>query len=161
MVSLNLKRCGVASASSPATIFEFHQQRGNLGWLTCEARYDRGKLPILSLLQSNPQALRFCGHIGRSAFADFEIDSATIAQHRSLQRRSIKQSHFQSLHFTACCFNPNPTRKRGILWDCTSHIQGIPTNPSLRIRHAFRIRIGHYHRHNDSSTERCNRADER
>ena len=120
MVSLNLKRCGVAGATCPTAVLQVHQQRCNLGWLTCEARHDRCKLSILSLFQSYSESLRFCWHIGRSAFADFEIASATIAQHRSLQRRSIKQSHFQSLHFTACCFNPNPTRKRGILWDCTS-----------------------------------------
>lgn len=50
MVSLNLKRRGVASATSPALILEFHQQRSDLGRLTREARYDRGKLAILSLL---------------------------------------------------------------------------------------------------------------
>lgn len=139
MVSLNLKRCGIASATGPATILQFHQQQVNLCWLTSEARYHRRKLAILSLFQSHPQALGLCRHIGRSAFADFEIASATIAQHRSLQRCSIKQSHFKTLRFTRI----------------------NPINQSLGIRHEFLIRIGHYHRYNDSSTKRCNRADKR
>jgi hypothetical protein len=139
MVSLNLKRCGVAGATCPTAVLQVHQQRCNLGWLTCEARHDRCKLSILSLFQSYSESLRFCWHIGRSAFADFEIASATIAQHRSLQRCSIKQSHFQTLRFTRI----------------------NPINQSLGIRHEFLIRIGQYPRYNDSSTKRCNRADKR
>jgi hypothetical protein len=47
---------------------------------------------------------------------------------------ALKQSQrawlITTRNVTACCFNPNPTRKRKFLWDCTS------------LAHALTLRVG-------------------